>query len=470
MLFERFYDPDLAQASYLIGCEGAGEAVVVDARRDVADYLRVAAAHGLRITKVTETHIHADYLSGSRELAALTGAELLLSDEGGKEWAYPFAHAGLEHGDEFGVGNVRIRAVHTPGHTPEHLSFVVTDGARSDEPAIVLTGDFVFVGDLGRPDLLDEAAGFEDTRFGGARQLFASLRDEFVTLPDHVQVWPGHGAGSACGRSLGAVPSSTVGYEKRTAWWADLVAAGDVDGFVDALLVGQPDAPSYFGRMKRQNRDGPALLGEREPLREFAPAEVRGRVNRDLVLVDTRPAAEQHERVIPGALSVPAGGAFVTYASWVLDPEAESRPVVLVAADAEQAECLRDALARVGIDGVVGYVPLAAVGEELELVDASTVTPEGLAGLSAVELLDVRTATEHEAGHIPGSRQLHGGRVLSRLAELPRGGTLVVYCEAGSRSLVTASALRAKGFANVVELTGGYAGWAARPASDPAGR
>src|SRR5690606_31683481 len=215
---------------------------------------------------VTETHIHADYLSGSRELAAATGADLHLSAEGGEEWAYGFEHLPLHDGDVIAVGNLRIAALHTPGHTPEHLAFLVTDTQLTDQPGYLFTGDWVFVGDVGRPDLLDEAAGGVDTRFAGAKQLFASLRERFMALPDHLQLWPGHGAGSACGKALGAVASSTVGYGKLPAGWRNYVATGDESGFTAELLAGQPDAPSYFGRMKRVNRDGPPLLRTRPPL------------------------------------------------------------------------------------------------------------------------------------------------------------------------------------------------------------
>lgn len=224
MLLERIYDEDLAQASYFIGCQAKGEAVVVDARRDVAEYLDLARRHGMRIVAVTETHIHADYLSGTRELAAVTGAETYVSGEGGVDWQYGFEAERLHHGDAIRIGNITVEARHTPGHTPEHLSFRVTDGAFSDAPGYLLSGDFVFAGDLGRPDLLDEAAGGVDTRFEGARQLFASLRDEFLALGDHVQVYPAHGAGSACGKALGALPATTVGYERLNAWWAPTCA------------------------------------------------------------------------------------------------------------------------------------------------------------------------------------------------------------------------------------------------------
>ena len=304
MLIERIYDEDLAQASYFIGCQANGTAVVVDARRDLTPYLELAAKNGMTIVAVTETHIHADYLSGTRELAAKTGAEIYVSGEGGPDWTYGFEANLLHDGESIKVGNITIQAVHTPGHTPEHLSFLVTDGAFSDQPGYMLTGDFVFSGDLGRPDLLDEAAGGVDTRFGGAKDLFRSLKEKFVTLPDHVQVYPAHGAGSACGKALGAIPSSTVGYERLYSWWGKYVAADDEQGFVDELLAGQPDAHAYFGRMKRENRDGPAVMGDRAPLQELAIEDVARDLEQDKVtFVDTRPVDEVHAGTVAGSIA-----------------------------------------------------------------------------------------------------------------------------------------------------------------------
>jgi hydroxyacylglutathione hydrolase len=275
MLLERLYDNDLAQASYLIGCQARGEAVVVDARRDIGDYLDLARAHGMRIVAVTETHIHADYLSGTRELAAATGATVYVSGEGGQDWQYGFEAERIRDGDTVTIGNITVEARHTPGHTPEHLSFLVTDGAFSQDPGYLLSGDFVFAGDLGRPDLLDEAAGGTDTRFEGAHQLFTSLREVFLSLPDHVQVLPGHGAGSACGKALGALPATTVGYERLNAWWAAYLREDDRAGFVEELLDGQPDAHAYFARMKRQNKEGPRVLGTLTAPPEFTGEQVR---------------------------------------------------------------------------------------------------------------------------------------------------------------------------------------------------
>lgn len=306
MLIERIYDEDLAQASYFIGCQRLGEAIVVDARRDVAPYLDLAAANGMKITAVTETHIHADYLSGTRELAAATGAQIYISGEGGADWQYGFEGTRMYDGDAITIGNLTVKALHTPGHTPEHLSYLVTDGAFTDQAGYLLSGDFVFAGDLGRPDLLDEAAGGVDTRFEGARQMFASLRDKFLTLPDYVQVHPGHGAGSACGKALGAIPSSTVGYERLYAWWGKYLAANDEQGFIHELLDGQPEAHAYFARMKKQNKQGPAVMGPRKPLEEIPAADLVSRLeSREATFVDTRSVPELHAGTVPGACTFP---------------------------------------------------------------------------------------------------------------------------------------------------------------------
>jgi hydroxyacylglutathione hydrolase len=456
MLLERIYDHDLSQASYLVGCQGSGEAIVVDPRRDVQAYLELSAAHGLRIAAVTETHIHADYLSGSRELAAGTGATLYVSGEGGTDWQYGFEAERLHDQDTITLGHLTLRALHTPGHTPEHLSFLVTDGAVTDQPGYLLSGDFIFSGDLGRPDLLDEAAGGVDTRFDGAGQLFASLRDVFLALPDHVQVYPAHGAGSACGKAPGALPSTTVGYERLYSWWGGYLATGDEQGFIDELLDGQPDAPAYFGRMKRQNRQGPEVMGPRDALPELDTADVAtGLRDGSLVLVDTRPVADVHAGTVQGALSLPVAGKTASHGAWAYDPENDSAPLVLLAANEQTAHRLRDHLVRVGVDRIAGFVTTI---EGLPGTTPSLVSPAALRDHDHALLLDVRGRGEYDAGHIPGAEQLNAGRVLWHQGRLPRQGTIVTYCHSGVRASVAASALRRAGF-DVAELAGSYAGW-----------
>lgn len=456
MLLERIYDEDLAQASYFIGCQANGEALVIDARRDIHPYVELAAKHGMRIVAVTETHIHADYLSGTRELANATGAQIYVSGEGDEDWQYGFDATRLRDGDTITIGNITVQARHTPGHTPEHLVFLVTDGAFSEEPGYLISGDFVFAGDLGRPDLLDEAAGGVDTRFGGAKQLFTSLRDFFLTLPDHVQVFPGHGSGSACGKALGSVPSTTVGYERLFAWWSQYLANEDEQGFIDELLDGQPDAHAYFGRMKRQNKMGPAVLGEIAPLKELAQDDVIRLVSaNEAIFVDTRNHRKVHGGTVSGSLNIPGPAKSATYGGWALDPERTSDPIILFAPDQDTAQEIRDHLLRVGIDNVIGFTTSL---EGLPSTTPKTLAPADLDAFDKTLVLDVRNKTEHAAGHIPGSQQLNAARVLWHLDQLPQEGTIVAYCQSGVRNSVAASALRREGY-DVVELEGSYNGW-----------
>ncbi|NMR31809.1 MBL fold metallo-hydrolase [Crystallibacter degradans] len=456
MLLERIYDQDLSQAGYFIGCQRKREAVVVDARRDIDVYLDLAKANGMKIVAVAETHIHADYLSGTRELGTATGAGIYVSGEGGTDWQYGFDAERLHDGDAISIGNITVQALHTPGHTPEHLSFLVTDGAFSDQPGYLLSGDFVFAGDLGRPDLLDEAAGGVDTRFEGAKQLFASLRTKFLALPDHVQVHPGHGSGSACGKALGAIPSTTVGYERLYAWWGKYLEANDEQGFIHELLDGQPDAHAYFGRMKRQNRLGPEILGERGPLPELDNQAVAADLAADKVtFVDTRPNEQVHEGTVAGALNIPAGNKAASFGAWAYDPETDDRPLVLLSPDQDAAQQMRDHLVRVGIDNVAGYTTSL---DGLPIAVPPLIRPEELDGFDAALVLDVRNKSEHTAGHIPGSKQLSAGRVLWNLDQLPADSPIVTYCQSGARNSVAASTLRRAGY-NVVELDGSYAAW-----------
>ena len=465
MLLERFYDEDLAQASYLVGCQATGEAIVIDPRRDVRDYLELAAGHGMRITAVAETHIHADYLSGTREISRATGATAYVSGEGGQDWQYGFEAERLRDGDVVAIGNVRIEARHTPGHTPEHLVFLVTDGAFSEDPGYMFSGDFTFAGDLGRPDLLDEAADGDDTRFEAARQMYTSLRNVLLTLPDHVQVFPAHGAGSACGKSLGALPSTTVGYERLNAWWGPYVASGDQDGFVEQLLDGQPDAHAYFSRMKRENRDGPAMLGDLEPLSELDSTQARAWVEAgDAVLVDTRPPQDVRRGTVPGSLAIPAAGKTASWGAWAYDPESEETPLVLLAIDQDEADHVRDHLVRVGIDHYRGFITSL---DGFDVAPSRTVSASELDAMPDPTVVDVRGTGEYEDGHVPGAEHVSAGRVLWQRDELPHDKPVVTYCQSGARNIVAAQALRRAGV-DVIELEGSYAGWLEQNSRQPA--
>src|SRR5699024_3358951 len=319
------------------------------------------------------------------------------------------------------LGNIHIEAVHTPGHTPEHMSFLITDRAQSPKPGFLLTGDFVFVGDLGRPDLLDEAAGGIDTRFGGAKELFRSLKEKFLPLPDYVQVLPAHGSGSACGKALGAVPSSTVGYERHFAWWAKYLKNDDEQGFIDDLLSGQPDAHAYFGRMKVEDRLGPTVIGEVGELKEYAAPELAAALEADeIVFIDTRGIDEVHEGTPAGALNIPGVQKAATYGAWVYNPQVETRPIVLLAQDAEDAAQFREHLVRVGVDAVAGFITSL---DGLELTTPKVVTVAELPEFDHTLVLDMRNKTEYSEGHLPGAAQLSAGRALWHTDTLPREGT-----------------------------------------------
>ncbi len=466
MYFERFYDQRLAQASYLIGCAATGEALVVDPARLVDPYLAAAEAEGLRITAVTETHIHADFMSGLRELAARTGARAYVSGCGPADWQYEFRRdPGVEvlaDRQVIRIGNIAVEAVHTPGHTPEHLSFLVTDGAVAADPMGIVTGDFVFVGDVGRPDLLEKAAHVADTSDAAARDLFRSLQ-WFRTLPDHLQIWPGHGAGSACGKGLGAVPQSTVGYERRYNW---ALSIDDVERFVAQVLAGQPEPPRYFGVMKRINREGPPVLGNL-PRPERVAADRVGALIRDgAVVVDTRPTAEFAAAFIPGSLNVPFSRSFTTYAGSIL-PFDRDLHVLLADPHPEVLERVVGALVSIGLDRVSGYLGPEAMDHwpisegELATIPQCPAADLAARGPNGHQILDVRNLSEWETGHVPGARLIPLAELVDRIGELGPGRPLMVMCQTGSRSAIAASLLRSRGHRDVTNVVGGYVTWVA---------
>ena len=461
MLLKRFYDEGLAQASYMVGAETSDDALVIDPLRDVEPYLAAAAAEGLRISHVTETHIHADFVSGARELVRRTGARLLLSAEGDADWQYridPRERAELlRDGDAVALGEIGVEARHMPGHTPEHLVFFVTDNAVADRPVGVFTGDFIFAGDVGRPDLLERAAGEAGTMEYSARALFQSLR-RMREFPEYLQLWPGHGAGSACGKSLGSMPSTTLGYERLFNW---AFQVSDEEEFVRVVLAGQPEPPRYFGRMKLLNRDGPPPWPSTKP-RPFDATALAGVLDdrAGAAVLDTRSSALFAAGFIPGTINIPAGRSFTTWAGSLLDPD---RDIVLIADGDARASALARELFLIGVDRLVGLADAKVVdawraaGRRLERVQV--VDARALSELNGIEVIDVRADSEWDAGHIPGARHIFLGNLAEAIGELPRDRMLVVACQGGTRSSIGASLLRARGFANVINFTGGFSEW-----------
>lgn len=455
MFVKRLFEPSLAQASYLIGCQQCGEAIVIDANRDVDAYVQAAAQEGLRITHVTETHIHADFVSGSRELAQRTGASLCLSDEGDKDWKYQFEHARkLKHGDRIGIGNIRVDVLHTPGHTPEHLTFLITDGAAADKPMAAVTGDFVFVGDVGRPDLLEKAANIKGTMEDGARTLYRSLQS-FAAQEDWLQIWPGHGAGSACGKGISAIPSSTLGYEKRFNWAFQRQNEAD---FVSAVLAGQPEPPTYFAKMKRINKEGPAILGTFHIPGKLEAAKLPGLIDRKALVIDTRPAGEYASGHQPGTINIPFNSSFVNWAGWLLQADDFYLIADAATARARLGELSR-ALALIGIDRISGYFDAAEVKGSAKIPQITATQLQSR--LPQVTVIDVRSANEWRHGHLPGAKHIPLGYLIGRLNEIPPDRPVVVQCQSGGRSQIAASILERAGFRDVTNLTGGLGAWTA---------
>ena len=463
MLLERYYDESLAQASYLIGCERTREAIIVDPNRDIDRYSRAAAAHRMRVRYVTETHVHADYLSGSRDLSRASGAELLLSGHGGADWSYGFAaDAGarlLRDGDRIVLGKVRIDVLHTPGHTPEHIAFLVTDTATSDRAMGMLTGDFIFVGDVGRPDLLERAANVQGSMATAARQLYASLartRD----MPDYLQLWPGHGAGSACGKSLGAMPQTTLGYERLV---NPAFQQKTEEEFVAWVLADQPEPPNYFAVMKRLNRDGPPARPAWDSFRQVDATAVETALDRDQWVIDVRGSAEFAQMHVPGSINIPASKSLPTYAGTVLTYD---RPIIVIAKTREQAQSVIGQFALIGLDNVAGFATLDVLQQirsaGRKLGTMRTIDAAGLVAkldTDRARVIDVRGTSEWKNGHLPEATHIYLGELEQRTATARRDEPIVVHCETGTRASIAASLLMARGFSDVTVLTGGYDGW-----------
>ncbi|MCM3340363.1 MBL fold metallo-hydrolase [Paenibacillus sp. MER TA 81-3] len=472
MLLRYFYDEKLAHASYLVGCQATGEAIVIDPARDVTPYLKTAQAEGLTVVAAAETHIHADFVSGAREMGAKHKATLYVSGEGGPDWSYAYVseenghqlkHCLVKDGDRFNIGRLEFEVLHTPGHTPESVSFLLTDrGGGADRPIGIFTGDFVFVGDVGRPDLLEKAVGLAGTAMEGARLMFQSLQ-RFKRLDEYVQIWPAHGAGSACGKALGAVPSSTVGYEKRFNW---ALSFNDEPSFVDALLAGQPEPPTYFPRMKQVNREGPALLTDLpapEWIEGTVVAVVGSLVQRGATVIDTRTSPAFAAGHVEGTINLPYNRSFTSWAGWLVDDE---RPLYVMGEADQLPGIVRDMRA-IGIDRIAGTIEASAMWSGAQsgvagLQSYAEVTPADIAGKVSegeVVVVDVRSGAEWEEGRIPGARHILLGTLPQRIREVPADKPVLVQCRTGMRSAIAAGIMQAHGIANVMNLQGGIVRW-----------
>ena len=454
MVFQQYYLDCLSHASYLIGDTGSGRAVVVDPQRDVAQYLADADEAGLRITHVIETHFHADFLSGHLELAAATGAAIVYGKAAAGRVEFPIETLG--NGDRISLGTVDLEILETPGHTPESISVVVREHGPDDAPYGVLTGDTLFIGDVGRPDLL-AAVGY--TADDLARELFHSLHDKLLTLPDETRVFPAHGAGSACGKNLSTETVSTIGEQRRTNY---ALAPMSIDGFVEAVTEGQSVAPLYFLFAATKNRQERELLAGDHPVPALTLDEVLAHQGEGAVVVDCRDNQAFAAGHLRGSVNVGLDGRFAEYAGEVMEP---GTPIVLIADPGTESEA-HTRLARIGFDSVVGALadPIEAFVAHPERVERLSRLAVGqLAGrietVPDLVIVDIRNPGETALGTIPGARVIGLPALLRDMGQLDPTAPTVVYCAGGYRSAIASSLLRAHGFADVSDLVGGYTAW-----------
>jgi glyoxylase-like metal-dependent hydrolase (beta-lactamase superfamily II) len=452
MYFEQFYLTCLSHASYMLGSEGV--AAVVDPQRDIEIYLEEAAKHGFSIQYVIETHLHADFVSGHHELAERTGAKIYLGVRAGAK----FPHVPVHDGDQLTFGKCHLKFLETPGHTIEGVSVLVTDLERPEHPLAVLTGDTLFIGDVGRPDL---APDLTPQQLAG--MLYDSLHGKLLKLPDDVKVYPAHGAGSLCGRQMSSERSSTIGKEKATNY---ALRPKNRDEFVKLLTAELPERPGYFALDVEINRAGAPALQELAPLPALQPAEVMARRDKGAIILDTRSGADFGAAHIPGSIQVGLAGQYASWAAIVLGIEKE---MVLVAEDREKVAESRMRLARVGIEKVIGYLADGIAGWSragLPIEETSQVSVEQLQTLmredgDKIQVVDVRRPAEWQAGHVGTARHKPLDKLMSDLGDLDKSRPMAVYCKSGYRSAIAASLLQRAGFTQVMNVTGGFDAWSA---------
>jgi glyoxylase-like metal-dependent hydrolase (beta-lactamase superfamily II)/rhodanese-related sulfurtransferase len=451
MLVQHFFVNGLAHSSYLLG--GTGSCAIVDPQRDIEVYLNAAAALGLKITHILETHLHADFISGHMDLAEKTGAVIYAPKEGNCR----FKHVGLADGDVFDIDAMRISVLNTPGHTPEHISYVVSDLERGEEPVGVFCGDTLFVGDVGRPDLFPGRA----TEL--ASMLYDSLHSKLMQLPDFCEVYPAHGAGSLCGRSMGAKRTSTIGYERiRNA----ALRIRDKSAFIASLTTNMPVGPDHFARCSATNGAGPALMRTLPaPLPMTAEVIMERSKKAGVLVLDVRPFDAFGGQHIPGSLSLDISSNFSVFAGWTLPVDSE---ILLVADNEAVVMNATILLRRVGLDNVIGYLKggllswnLAGLPtEHVEQINPAELNQQ-LALDKDMVLVDARSAQEFEQIRIQGAKNITAPDLRQRHSELPEDKPIVVICGTGMRSSLAASILQSKGFKDVKNVAGGMSGYAA---------
>ncbi len=453
LVLDQISADGLAQLSYLVGDDAAAIAAVIDPRRDVGVYLEMARRRGLRIAHIVETHIHADFVSGAHELRARTGAPI----HGGVSDAYMFPLEPLRESDEIHLGTVTLRALHTPGHTPEHVSLLVSDRGQGEEPFGVFTGDTLFNLDVGRPDLLGG-----DTARRLAAHLYHALFDTLAPLGDRIEVYPGHSAGSGCGRSIGDRRQSTIGNERV---FNPAFRARTEEEFVAWALGGMPEPSRHYARLKRLNAAGAPVRGAVPPLPPLTPDAFRRTMDGpDTIVIDARSILAFGGAHIPGALNIALRPEFPTWVGWMVDP---ARTILLVVESERDVRVVAEHLFRLGYDDVVGYLHDGMTSWQdaalpLERTGEWTVRElDRRGGQADVTVLDVRGEEEWRGGHVAGARHIYLPHLDERLGELDRDGTIATYCGSGYRASIAASLLQRHGFDHVATVPGSWHAWLA---------
>lgn len=436
MFFKQFYDNHLSQASYLVGCQRTGEAIVIDPVRDLTKYMEVADSEGFKITQAAETHIHADFASGIRDVAERLNANIYVSGEGDDQLSYknmPEHTNFVKNQDIIQVGNIKLEVLHTPGHTPESISFLLTDeGGGSSVPMGLFSGDFIFVGDIGRPDLLEKSVQMEGTTEIGAKQMYHSI-EGVKNLPDYIQIWPGHGAGSPCGKALGAIPMSTLGYEKINNWAFNVT---DESKFVETLTSNQPAPPHHFAQMKKINQFG---------MNMYQPYDVFPSLDNARIAFDLRSKEAFHGGHTEGTINIPYNQNFINQIGWYLDYE---NSIDLIG-DKSTVEQAAHTLQLIGFDNVAGYrLPKSEIlTQSIHSVDMTG---------KEEYILDVRNEEEWNNGHLDQAVNISHGKLLNENIPFNKEDKIYVHCQSGVRSSIAVGILENKGYENVVNIREGY--------------